>query len=170
MDTTVNATSSASTPLLCFGFADAAASPALKLIAAGRTVVSGAGSDQAATSAIIAKGAACGEALSFAAQYAGIVESVILIAPDDAAAQRAAALADDCKAQVLALAGTRDAESDAAATAIKKALPTCHLVYVFDTGKDMDEERPEALAKVARDFLTRRDKFLVSNADGRITP
>ncbi|HEV2573434.1 MAG TPA: hypothetical protein VGU72_17000 [Beijerinckiaceae bacterium] len=167
MNTTVNATSSTA-PLLCFGFADADASPALKLIAAGRAVVSGA--DQAATSAIIAKGAACGEALSFAAQYAGIVESVILIAPDEATAKRASEIGAECQAQVLALAGTLDAESGAAATAIKQALPSCHLVYVFDTSKDMDIERPEALAKVARDFLARRDKFLVSNADGRITP
>lgn len=167
MDTSVTTSSTGSTPLLCFGAIDAAA---LQQIAAGRTVLSGADGDQAATSALIAKGAACSEALSFAAQYAGIVESVILIAPDAAAAHRAGEISAECQAQVLALAGTRDPDAGTAATAIKKTLPACHLVYVFDATQDMDSERPEALAKVARDFLARRDKFLVSNADGRITP
>jgi len=177
MDTTATTTStdgtSANAPLLCFGFADAA-SPILKQIAEERSLVSGHESGgfptPAATSALIAKGEACAEALSFAAQYADIVESVVLISPDASAAQRASEIAGDCKAQVLALAGTRDADGGIVATALKKTLPACHLVYVFDAGNNMDAERPDAVAKVARDFLARRANFLVSNADGRLTP
>jgi hypothetical protein len=169
MDTTADTTSPAGSAVLCLGLADAAA-PVLKLIVEGRPLVFSADSGQATASALIAKGAACAEALSFAARHGDSVECVVLISPDAGAVQRAAEIGGGCKAQVLALAGTRDADGGSAATALKKALPACHLVYVFDSGKDMNTERPEALAKVARDFLTRRDKFLVSNADGRVTP
>jgi pimeloyl-ACP methyl ester carboxylesterase len=162
-------TSPANVVLLYFGFADATA-PVLKQIAEGRPLASGHDGAQGATSALIAKGEACVEALSFAARYGDIVESVVLISPHASAVRRAAEIDGGCKAQVLALAGTLDAEGGSAATALKKTLPACYLVYVFDAGRDIDAERPVALAKVARDFLARRDKFLVSNADGRITP
>jgi pimeloyl-ACP methyl ester carboxylesterase len=169
MDTTADTTSQAGAPLLCFGFADAAA-PVLNEIAAGRPLVSGHGGRQAAISALIAKGEACAEALAFAARHGDSVKAVVLISPAASAAKRAAEIGGGCRAQVLALAGTLDADGCSAATALKKSLPACHLVYVFDAGRDMDTERPEALAKVARDFLARRDRFLVSNADGRLTP
>jgi pimeloyl-ACP methyl ester carboxylesterase len=169
MNTIAVTTLPADAPLRCFGFADAAA-PVLKQIAEGRPLVSGHDGGQAAASALIAKGEACAEALYFAAEHGDIVESVVLISPDASAVQRAAEIGGGCKAHVLALAGTLDADGGSAATALKKTLPACHLVYVFDAGQDMDTKRPEALTKVARDFLARRDKFLVSNADGRLTP
>lgn len=169
MDTTAGMTSPGNATLLCFGFADAAA-PVLRQIAEGRPLASGHEGGQGATSALIARGEACSEALSFAARYGDIVESVVLISPRASAVRRAAEIGGGCKAQVLALAGTRDTDGDSAATALKKTLPACHLVYVFDAGTDIEAERPAALVKVARDFLARRDKFLVSNADGRLTP
>jgi hypothetical protein len=169
LDTTADMTLSANPSVLCLGFADAAA-PVLKQITDGRPLVSRHDGGRGATAALIAKGEACAEALSLATRYRDIVETVVLISPDASAVQRAAEIGSSCNAQVLVLAGTRDAEAGSAATALKKALPACHLVYVFDAGKDVDTERPLALAKVARDFIARRDKFLVNNADGRLTP
>jgi pimeloyl-ACP methyl ester carboxylesterase len=169
LDTTADMTSPADPSVLCFGFSDPAA-PVLRQITEGRRLLSAHDGGQAAASVLIAKGEGCAEALSFAARYSDVVETVVLMSPDGPAVRRAAEIASACKAQVLVLAGTLDAAGGSAGTALKKTLPACHLVYVFDAGKDIDAERPAALAKVARDFLARRDKFLVSNADGRLTP
>ena len=55
-------------------------------------------------------------------------------------------------------------------TAWRRALPKCHLYFVYDTDARPDEERPEAVAAVVADFLRRKDGFLVRAEDGRVHP
>ena len=43
-------------------------------------------------------------------------------------------------------------------------------MMVYDAGANLLEERPEAVAAVAGDFLNRRDKFLVRVQSGMIHP
>lgn len=163
---TTDTTSPTGDALLCFGFAEADA-PVLEEMAAGRAVIFAGHGGEVAASALLARGEACGDALAFAARHGDTVLAVVLVSPRPSALPHAGT---GCKAQVLALAGTLDADGGRAATELKKSLPACHLVYVFDAGQDMAAQRPAAVVKVARDFLARRDKFLVSNADGRLTP
>jgi hypothetical protein len=118
---------------------------------------------------VLAKCSEIGAALALAASHPDEIEALVLLAPSKAAFAQNSDRLTDAKVQILVLAGTLDAEGGEAATACKQKLAACHLVYVYNAGQEMDIQRPEAVAKVVQDFLTRRDKFLVSNADGRIT-
>jgi len=164
-------------PLLCLGFADPGSSALLQQLAASRQVFatpahSAAAALQTPASGkftLLAKASEIGAALTLAAAHPDEVEALVLLAPSQASVEENGDKLAEAKVQILLLAGTNDNETGEAATAFKRRLAACHLVYVYDAGRDMDTERPEAVAKVTQDFLTRRDKFLVSNADGRIT-
>jgi pimeloyl-ACP methyl ester carboxylesterase len=72
---------------------------------------------------------------------------------------------------VLALVGTNDpAISSATAPIYREKLRNFHLVMVYDAGTAMDAERPEAVAAVVDDFLTREGSFIVRNKSGIIYP
>jgi pimeloyl-ACP methyl ester carboxylesterase len=43
----------------------------------------------------------------------------------------------------------------------RERLANCNVVFVYDAGAAMAEERPEAVAELAIDFLHRGDTFLV---------
>jgi pimeloyl-ACP methyl ester carboxylesterase len=164
-------------PLLCLGFAEPANSALLQQLSASRQIFatpahSAAAALQTPATAkftVLAKSSEIGAALALAAAHPDEIEALVLLAPSKAAFEENSDRLAEAKVQILVLAGTLDAEGGEAATAFKQKLRACHLVYVYDAGRDMDTERPEAVAKVTRDFLTRRDKFLVSNSDGRIT-
>jgi pimeloyl-ACP methyl ester carboxylesterase len=52
----------------------------------------------------------------------------------------------------------------------REKLPNCHLVLVYDAGHALDMDRPEAFASVVKDFLHRREGFIVTAANGLINP
>jgi pimeloyl-ACP methyl ester carboxylesterase len=52
----------------------------------------------------------------------------------------------------------------------RELLPTCSLVFVYDAAHVMEEERPEAFAAVAGDFLDRGTGFLVKEESGLLYP
>src|ERR1700720_3616989 len=49
-------------------------------------------------------------------------------------------------------------------------LPDCHFMFVYDAGRAIGAERPEALAYIALEFFERRDLFLVSRESGMAFP
>lgn len=70
---------------------------------------------------------------------------------------------------VLALFGTADRVTPPeGAHLYREILPNCHLIMVYDAAHAIDADRPEALASVVGDFLTRQDRFLVRNTSGLI--
>jgi len=72
---------------------------------------------------------------------------------------------------VLALIGTHDPVISSATVKIyREKLRNFHLVMVYDAGAAMDAERPEAVAALVDDFLTRGGSFLVQNKSGIIYP
>jgi len=72
---------------------------------------------------------------------------------------------------VLALIGTDNPiASSATAQMYREKLRNFHLVMVYDAGAAMDAERPEAVAAVVDDFLTRGESFIVRNKSGIIYP
>ena len=88
--------------------------------------------------------------------------------PADAAL--AARLAELVTPTLVAL-GTRDALVPPERGMVwRRALPKGHVMMVYDAGANLLEERPEAVAAVAGDFLNRRDKFLVRVQSGMIHP
>ncbi|MDF2115788.1 hypothetical protein PY365_09415 [Roseiarcaceae bacterium H3SJ34-1] len=164
-------------PLLCLGFAEPTGSALLQQLSASRQIfatpahraVAALQTPATAKFTVLARSSEIGAALTLAAAHTDEIEALVLLAPSKAAVEENADRLAEVKVQILFLAGTLDMEGGEAATAFKRKLAASHLVYVYDAGRDMDTERPDAVAKVTQDFLTRRDKFLVSNADGRIT-
>ena len=124
--------------------------------------------------ALLASGDAAGIALQLAADHADAVPTLALLSPtffnaDGLAADLAlGARLGEVKAQVLTLFGTADKTSPPARGGhYKRALATCHLVYVFDAANTASE-RPQAVTEAVSDFLKRRDAFLVNNRDQRL--
>jgi pimeloyl-ACP methyl ester carboxylesterase len=52
----------------------------------------------------------------------------------------------------------------------RELLPSCSLVFVYDAGHVMEEERPEAFVAVAADFLERGSGFIVKEESGLLYP
>jgi pimeloyl-ACP methyl ester carboxylesterase len=49
-------------------------------------------------------------------------------------------------------------------------LPNCYYVLVWDAGHDIEAERPETLFAAVRDFLERRETFVVNRASTILNP
>jgi hypothetical protein len=64
--------------------------------------------------------------------------------------------------------GTND--QSAAADRYRALLPDCHFMFVYDAGRAIGDERPEAFAFIAEEFFERRDLFLVSRDSGKAFP
>jgi len=101
------------------------------------------------------------------------VRAVVLLGPtaiggrDDAIASRL----DAITAPSLALFGTRDPVAPPeTARHYRARMPGCNLVFVYDAGRAMAAERPEAVSAMIEDFLERHDLFLVSRTNGMIFP
>jgi pimeloyl-ACP methyl ester carboxylesterase len=125
----------------------------------------------AARFSLVAEGDQAGLALLLALDHPQAVSSVILIAPTLITAQgRAAAPADEAlvarlatlQAPLLALFGTKDTLAPPeAGRHYRDRLASCNVVFVYDAGHAMADERPEAVGELVTDFLHRRDLFLV---------
>jgi len=75
------------------------------------------------------------------------------------------------KVPSLAVFGTRDAVSPVeAARHYRERISACNLVFVYDAGHAMEEERPEAVAALIADFFERHDLFLVRSESDLIYP
>jgi pimeloyl-ACP methyl ester carboxylesterase len=66
------------------------------------------------------------------------------------------------KVPLLTVFGTKDkAGPPEAGRHYRERLAACNVVFVYDAGAAMGDERPEAVADLAIDFLQRGDTFLV---------
>jgi pimeloyl-ACP methyl ester carboxylesterase len=74
----------------------------------------------------------------------------------------------EIKRPVLVLAGTKDASD--AGDRWRTLLPDCHFMFVYDAGRAIGAERPEALVFIAREFFERGALFLVSRESGLTFP
>jgi pimeloyl-ACP methyl ester carboxylesterase len=72
---------------------------------------------------------------------------------------------------ILLLLGTEDTRvPPSAAAALCAALPRAHPIFIYGAGHALDRERVEAVAAVVRDFIARRDKFIVRDASDLLYP
>ena len=128
-------------------------------------------------SGLMAQGAHAASAMALALAAPQAVGALVLLAPtffdargQPADAALAARLAELVTPTLVAL-GTRDALVPPERGMVwRRALPKGHVMMVYDAGANLLEERPEAVAAVAGDFLNRRDKFLVRVQSGMIHP
>ena len=72
---------------------------------------------------------------------------------------------------ILLVLGTEDARvPPRAAAALCAALPRAHPILIYGAGHALDRERDEAVAAVMRDFIARREKFIVRDASDLLYP
>ena len=113
---------------------------------------------------LMGEGAGAATAVWMALTFQANISSVLLAGPDG--------LSDEAlreiKRPVLVLSGTKD-QSDVGDRS-RTLLPDCHFMFVYDAGRAIGAERPEALAFIALEFFERRDLFLVSRESGMVFP
>jgi pimeloyl-ACP methyl ester carboxylesterase len=116
--------------------------------------------------AIIADRAATGAAVALAVAHPGLVQSLALLSPEGAVAD-----ASGLKAPALAIFGTADTvRATDAPRNFCRSIPNCRLMYVYDAGGSVDDERPEAVAAALQEFVIRREGFLVTAKQGKLYP
>jgi pimeloyl-ACP methyl ester carboxylesterase len=107
-------------------------------------------------------------ALSLARATGESCAALILIAPVLAPLPPADAAPD---MPMLLLLGMDDARvPPSAAAALCVALPRAHPILIYGAGHTLDRDRVEAVAAVMRDFITRRDKFIVRDTSDLLYP
>jgi pimeloyl-ACP methyl ester carboxylesterase len=108
------------------------------------------------------------QALALALAVPGRVRSLVLEAPGPTSLE---GKLGGLTAPTLVVTGARD---DTAAAArgrrFKELMPGVHLVFVYDAGRAVAADRPEAFAEVVGDFLERREAFVISRAVTVIHP
>lgn len=52
----------------------------------------------------------------------------------------------------------------------REIMPNCNLIYVYDAGHHINEDRPEAFASLVLDFLERHEQFVVTRTSSLINP
>lgn len=117
---------------------------------------------------VIAGNDAAAAALALALERPDAVAALILVGPrlingDGRAADEALiARLSGLKVPLLTIFGTKDqAAPPEAGRHYRERLAACNVVFVYDAGAAMADERPEAVADLAIDFLHRGDTFLV---------
>jgi pimeloyl-ACP methyl ester carboxylesterase len=126
---------------------------------------------------LVGEGAAAADALRLALDRPQAVRALVLVGPailgrDGAAADAAlAARMGEMTAPCLAIFATGDEAAPVeAGRHYKTRMPGCNLVFVYDAGSRMTDERPEAVASLIGDFLERHDLFLVRRESDVIHP
>jgi pimeloyl-ACP methyl ester carboxylesterase len=122
---------------------------------------------------VLGNGRGAEPALRLALDHGGGVRALVLLAPTVLATADAALVGrlSGLAVPSLALFGTRDASAPPeTARHYRERIPGCNLMFVYDAGAAMAEERPEAVAAVVLDFLDRHDLFLVRRQSDLIHP
>ena len=111
-------------------------------------------------------------AISHAIGSKDSVEALILIAPSQGTNGASTDLPlEEISAPTLVLFGTRDQiVAPETGRVYARRIPRCFYTLVYDSGHDIDAERPQALYAVVRDFLEHREKFVIPHEGSAINP
>lgn len=124
---------------------------------------------------VIAESGAAAAALALALERPQAVTALILVGPrligadGRAADEPLVARLGGLKVPLLTIFGTKDQTAPPEAGRHYRArLANSNVVFVYDAGAAMVDERPEAVAELAVDFLHRGDAFLVRQTSDRL--
>lgn len=124
---------------------------------------------------VIAASDAAAAALALALDRPDAVTALILVGPrligadGRATDETLVARLGGLKVPLLTIFGTKDqAAPPEAGRRYRQRLASCNVMFVYDAGADMADERPEAVAELAVDFLHRGDAFLVRQTSDRL--
>jgi pimeloyl-ACP methyl ester carboxylesterase len=99
-------------------------------------------------------------------KQAALVDRLFGPPVDDALEQRMGEIA----CPVLALFGTRDELIPTTfARRYKRLMPKANVMFVYDAGHGITEDRPEAAASLIEDFLAEPEGFLVNRTSGKLS-
>lgn len=115
---------------------------------------------------VIARGAQAERAIAILKERPSLGAGLVLSSP------RTIHGIADLELPVLILVGTNGMEypSDMIGGQPGTAGSNSHVVFVYDGGESPELERPEAVASIAADFLSRGERFIVNAASGVIHP
>ena len=117
---------------------------------------------------LIGQSSAASAALALATATSDSCAALILIAPVLTPMPPAQDAPD---LPILLLLGMDDTRvPPSAAAALCEALPRAHPILIYGAGHALDRERVEAAAVVVRDFIARREKFIVRNTSDLLYP
>ncbi len=129
---------------------------------------------------LVARGEGVAFAISLALDHPQCVEALALLSPTVIATDgRFASDADEdlvtrlgaSNMPVLTVFGTKDSLAPPeAGRHYRTRIAACNVVFVYDAGHQMEEERPEAVAELVIDFFQRRDHFLVRRVSDLLYP
>ena len=117
---------------------------------------------------LIGQSSGAAAALTLARAAGEACTALILLAPVLTPLPAAEAAPD---MPILLLLGTDDTRvPPSVAGALCAALPRAHPILIYGAGHALDRERVEAVVAVMRDFIARRDKFIVRDASDVLYP
>ncbi len=117
---------------------------------------------------LIGQSSGAAAALALARTMGEACTALILLAPVLVPLPAAEAAPD---MPILLLFGTEDARvPPSAAAPLCAALPRAHPVLIYGAGHALDRDRVEAVAAVARDFIARREDFIVRDVSDVLYP
>jgi pimeloyl-ACP methyl ester carboxylesterase len=133
--------------------------------------------------ALVSTGATAPLALRLMLEQAERIDALVLIAPPPISPElcepmsrsdQNAALAErlaEIKAPTLLVLGTDDEVIPQETGGIyADRLPSCYYVLVYDAGHSIETDRPQTLFATVRDFLERRETFVVNRASTVLNP
>jgi pimeloyl-ACP methyl ester carboxylesterase len=129
------------------------------------------GSIGPAASCVVAVGARASEALRAALAAANKFTAIALVSPPSVELldRDVVGRLREIETPILVLFGTDDAASPPeVAHGWRRGLAKCFPTFVYRAGADMANERPEAVASILVDFLSRGEGFLVRDVDDRL--
>ena len=99
------------------------------------------------------------------------VDVLILIAPTAIRPSELQSRLGDVECPTLVTFGQDDASVAPEETSIyRESIPNCSIAFVYDAGRDVAADRPQALVNLAADYLERRETFIVQNRSEVINP
>jgi len=146
-------------------------------------LVRAAGLDDSESFALVSTGASVPLALRLMLAQADRIDTLVLIAPPPifpelrepvSRSDQNAALSErlaEIKAPTLLLLGTDDEVIPQETGGMyADRLPSCYYVLVYDAGHSVETDRPQTLFATVRDFLQRREAFVVNRASTELNP
>jgi len=122
---------------------------------------------------LVADSLSASAAMAFALESGDSLETLTLIAPQAISTNGAAKdlPLEEIKPPTLVLFGTRDeVAAQESGRIFARRIPRCFYTLVYDAGRDIVADRPDALYAVVRDFLLYADKFVFPHEDSAINP
>jgi pimeloyl-ACP methyl ester carboxylesterase len=117
-------------------------------------------------------------AIAHTIDFADRVEALILVAPttsltaggETTAGAGAGLRLEDIQVPTLVLFGTRDETGCEAGRSYARRIASCFYTLVYDSGRDIAGDRPQALYAVVRDFLEHRERFVLGQESSALNP